>query len=101
MVLLFISLPASAGNVVTPQAQAQAHKTLIQNIAIEGFVLQDKNKFVKLFKPYRNKYLSTADMDEVLKKIKDIYEKEGYLQLVAITYHVIKHRLVFTALMTS
>jgi hemolysin activation/secretion protein len=74
---------------------------LIKSIDMEGFVLQDKDQFVKLFKPYRNKYLTTADMDGILQQIQVIYEKEGYQQLVTITYHVDKHRLLFTALMTS
>ncbi len=30
------------------------------------------------------------------KEIKVIYEREGYQQLVSITYQVDKHRLVFT-----
>jgi hemolysin activation/secretion protein len=101
ILLLFISLPASAPNAAVGQAVSQAQGTLIRNIVMEGFVLQDKNQFVKLFKPYRNKYLTIHDMDGILQKIQDIYEKEGYQQLVSITYHVEKHRLVFTASMIS
>ena len=101
LLLLFISLPVSAQNVPISQAAAKVQSTLISDIKMEGFVLQDKNQFVKLFKPYRNKYLTTADRDEILQKIQDIYEQEGYQQLVTITYQVIKHRLVFTVLMTS
>ena len=74
---------------------------LIRSIEIEGFVLGDKSRFVKLFKPYRNKYLTNADTEDLLKKIQDIYEREGYQQLVSVTYRVNKHRLVFSALMTS
>ena len=100
--LLFISLPALAQNVNVALATTQPAKTLIRSITMEGFVLGDKGRFVKLFKPYRNKYLSTADMDEILQKIQIIYEREGYKQLVSITYQVVdKHRLVFTALMIS
>ena len=99
--LLFTSLPVSLGNASAQQAFVPARGALISNIVIEGFALKNKNQFVKLFKPYRNKYLTSADMDEILQKIQDIYEKEGYQQLVSITYRVDKRRLVFTALMTS
>ena len=84
-----------------PEATVQAERTLIHSITMEGFLLQDKNQFVKLFKPYRNKYLSKADMDMILQKIQDIYEQEGFQQLVSITYAVNKHRLIFTVSMTS
>jgi hemolysin activation/secretion protein len=104
ILLFFISLPLlplSAQNEPTVQATVRDKGVLIRHIDIEGFVLGDKNQFVKLFKPYRNKYLTSADMDAVLQKIQIIYEREGYQQLVSITYHVDRHRLVFTALMTS
>ena len=74
---------------------------MIRNIDIDGFVLGDKSRFVKLFKPYRNKYLTTIDMDAILQKIQAIYEQDGYRLLVSITYQVSKHRLAFTVLMTS
>jgi hemolysin activation/secretion protein len=99
--LLFISLSVPARNVLAAPADAQLQGTLVRNISIEGFVLQDKDQFIKLFKPYRNKYLTGADMDAILRQIQVIYEREGYQQLVSITYHLDKHRLVFTALMTS
>jgi hemolysin activation/secretion protein len=101
ILLFFISLPALAQNAAVGQAAFQARGTLIRDIVMEGFALQDKHQFIKLFKPYRNKYLTTLDMDGILQKIQDIYEKEGYKQLVSITYRVVKHRLVFTALMIS
>ena len=91
-----MSLKASA-----QQASLQDKATLIRSIDIEGFVLQDKNQFLKLFKPYRNKHLSKADMDAILQEIKDIYEREGYQQLVAISYQVEKHRLMYNALMIN
>lgn len=75
---------------------------LIRAIELDGFVLGDKARFEKLFKPYRNRYLTQSDMDEILHKVQAIYEREGYQQLVKITYQIIKkHRLVFTALMIS
>ena len=101
ILLLFISLPVYAQNVPIVQSNPQEVRTLVRNIVIEGFALQDKEQFVKIFKPYRNKYLTTSDMDAILQKIKDIYERAGYQQLVSITYQVDRHRLVFTALMTS
>ena len=101
ILLLFISLPVYAQNVPIVQSNPQEVRTLVRNIVIEGFVLQDKEQIVKIFKPYRNKYLTTSDMDAILQKIKDIYERAGYQQLVSITYQVDRHRLVFTALMTS
>ena len=99
--LLLMPLPALAQNAPASQAVLKPQAPLIRNIEIEGFVLGDKVQFVKLFKPYRNKHLTTADMDAILQQIKDIYEREGYLQLVAITYHADKHRLIFTVSMTS
>ncbi|MBF0570241.1 MAG: hypothetical protein HQL12_00055 [Candidatus Omnitrophica bacterium] len=101
VLLLFVSLPSFAQKSPAPQAAVQDKGVLIRNIVMEGFVLQDKNQFVKLFKPYRNKYLTTADMDEILQKIRVVYEREGYQQIVSISYQVNKHRLLFTALMTS
>ena len=101
ILLLFIALPVFAQNAAAQQAVSQDKGTLIRNIVMEGFVLGDKDRFVKLFKPYRNKYLTKADMDAILLHVQIIYEREGYQQLVSITYQVIKHRLVFTALMTS
>ena len=102
IVLILFPINAFAQNSVVDSAATSEEKpVLIKNILMEGFVLQDKNQFVKLFKPYRNKYLKTADMDGILHKIQGIYEQEGYQQLVSISYKVEKHRLVFTALMTS
>lgn len=102
ILLLFVTLPLSVQDFAgASQATSQEKGNLIRNIVIEGFVLQDKDQFTKLFKPYRNKYLTTADMDAILKQVQVIYEREGYQQLVSITYHVDKHRLIFTALMTS
>ena len=101
ILLLFISCPVSAQNVITPTAAQQTKGALIRNIDIEGFVLGDKSRFVKLFRPYRNKCLTGTDMDAILQKIQAIYEQEGYAQLVSIGYQVTKHRLVFTVLMIS
>jgi len=101
ILLLLMPLPLSAQNAADPQASVPDTGTLIRSITMEGFELEDKNQFVKLFKHYRNKYLTKDDMDGILQKVQDIYEKEGYQQLVSISYQVIKHRLVFTALMTS
>jgi len=101
ILLLFISWPVSAQNVISQPAATQAKGSLIRNIDVEGFVLGDKSRFVKLFKPYRNKYLTGTDMDTILQKIQAIYEQEGYAQLVSISYQVTKHRLVFTVLMIS
>jgi len=101
ILLFFISLPVWAQNVTAPKVVSQDKGVLIKNIEMAGFVLGNKDRFVKLFKPYRNKYLTTADMDAILQKVQAFYEEEGYQQLVSITYQVNKHRLVFTALMTS
>ena len=99
VLLLLISLPVVTQNAVAAQDVPQG--ILIHDIAMEGFVLGDKEQFTKLFKPYRNKYVTAADMDKILQEIQIIYEQEGYQQLVSITYEVKKHRLVYTALMTS
>ncbi len=95
--LLFISLPASAQNVPAPQVVSQAQGGLVRNIAIEGFVLEEqKSQFVKLFKPYRNKHLSAADIDTILQALQEIYEQAGYQGLVSIEYRVKKKSLTFT-----
>jgi hypothetical protein len=101
IVSLFISFPVFAQNVAVTQAAISDKGILIRDISMEGFVLGDKERFVKLFKPYRNKHLTTTDMDDILQKIQIIYEREGYQELVSIGYKVTKHRLVFTVLMTS
>ena len=100
ILLVFMFIPVSFQSAIS-KTVSQAKGTLIRNITMEGFVLQDKHQFIKLFKPYRNKYLTIPDMDNILQKIQAVYEEEGYKELVSITYHVIKHRLIFTALMTS
>ena len=101
ILFLLVSLPASSLNAAVPQVASKPQGTLIRSIVIEGFVLGDRTQFVKLFKPYRNKYLTTTDMDVILHKIQGIYEMDGYQQMVLITYKVNKHRLVFTSSMTS
>ena len=101
ILLLFIPWPISAQNVNAPQVLMKDKGVLIRNIEIGGFVLGDKNQFIKLFKPYRNKYLKTSDMDEILQEIQAIYERGGYKELVSISYQVIKRRLIFTVLMSS
>ena len=101
VLFLFISLPASVRDASASQAVSQLKGTLVRNIVIEGFVLQDKDQFTKLFKPYRNKHLTDADMDGILSQIQVIYEREGYKQLVSITYKMDKHRLVYTVSMIS
>jgi len=102
ILLLLIPVNALAQNSsLDPTVNVTEKPVLVKSIVMEGFVLQDKNQFVKLFKPYRNKYLTAADMDEILHKIQGIYEENGYQQLVSITYSINKHRLVYTALMTS
>jgi hemolysin activation/secretion protein len=94
--LLFISLPLSAQNAAASQTASQAKGTLISNILMKGFVLQDKNEFVRLFKPYHNKHLSTADIDTILQELQEIYEEAGFQGLVSIEYQVIKRNLTFT-----
>ncbi len=96
ILLFFIYLPVFAQNVAAPQAVSQDKGVLISNIKIEGFVLQDKNQFVKLFKPYRNKHLSAMDIDAILQQLQEIYEQAGYQGLVSIEYHVKRKFLTFT-----
>ena len=99
--LFFTPVPVFAKNAAAPHAALKDKGVLIRDIKIEGFVLGDKGQFIKMFKPYRNKYLTAADLDKILEEIQIVYEREGYQQLVLITYKVIKHRVVFTASMTS
>jgi hemolysin activation/secretion protein len=103
LLILFLLSPFSmlTQPAAAQEMNAQEKGILIRSITMDGFVLEDKNQFIKLFKPYRGKYLKTSDMDDILQKIQNIYAKEGYQQLVTITYQVNGHRLVFTALMTS
>jgi hemolysin activation/secretion protein len=96
ILLLFIFLPASAQNVAASQSTSKAQGPLISSIKMEGFVLGDKNQFVELFKPYRNKHLSTADIDTILQQLQEIYEQAGYQELVSIVYRVKRKSLVFT-----
>ena len=96
LVLLFIALPVSAQNVPAPQAASKLQGPLISDIKMEGFVLQDRNQFVKLFKPYRNKHLSAADIDTILQQLQEIYEQAGYQGLVSIEYRVKRKTLTFT-----
>lgn len=101
ILMVIMPLGVSAQNVVASQATVPVERTLIHNITMEGFLLQDKNQFVKLFKPYRNKHLSKADMDVILQQVQEIYEQEGFQSLVSITYSVHKHQLIFMVSMTS
>ncbi len=97
ILLLFISLPVFAQNIPAPQVVSQAQGALISSIKIEGFVLEEqKNQFVKLFKPYRNKHLSQADIDAILQALQEIYEQAGYQGLISIKYNIIKRCLTFT-----
>ena len=76
MLLFFISLPVSAQNVTASPSTSKAQGPLISSIKMEGFVLQNKNQFVELFKPYRNKHLSSADIDTILQQLQEIYEQD-------------------------
>ena len=78
------------------QSTSKAQGPLISSIKMEGFVLQNKNQFVELFKPYRNKHLSSADIDTILQQLQEIYEQAGYQGLVSIVYRVKRKSLVFT-----
>jgi len=93
--LFFISMPAMAQNAPS-QVDTKAQSILINDIRIKGFVLGDKGQFLKLFKPYRKKHLTAADMDTILQQIQQIYEQEGYQALVSIEYHVYRKQLTFT-----
>jgi len=94
MIFLFISLPASAQQASSAQAERIA-PAFISNIKIAGFVLDDKNQFIKLFKPHRNKYLSGADIDTLLQQLQEIYELAGFQGLVSIGYQIKKRTLTF------
>ena len=103
IVLVLTLIPLAVPDFAFCANKAVHHEgTFISAIELDGFVLGDKGRFEKLFKAYRNKYLTQTDMDELLQKVQAIYEREGYQQLVTITYQVVKkHRLVFTALMIT
>ena len=101
LAVFLILMPLGVQNVWASDSTSDVQGVLIRNITIDGFVLGDKDRFLKLFKPYSNKHLTTSDMDDILQKIEIIYEREGYKELVSINYQVIKHLLKFTVLMTS
>ena len=96
----FLILFFVAAIILPPQqavAAPVAHEgTFIHDLEIEGFLLGDKEQFIKLFKPYRNKYLLAADMDSILHQIQDIYDEGGYQSLVSIQYRVVKKSLIYT-----
>jgi len=94
IILLFVSWPVSAQNAGTIQAKVQS-RAFINNIKMEGFVLGDKNQFTKLFKPYRNRYLTASDMDAILRQVQDIYDQAGYQSLVSIDYQVARKQLIY------
>jgi len=96
ILLLFMPLSASAQNVAAGQASLQVQGILIRNITMEGFVLDDKNQFVKLFKPYRNKHLLAKDIDAILQQLQEIYEQAGYQGLVSIEHQIKRNNLIFT-----
>ncbi len=101
ILLLLMPLAVTAQGAAPVQDLKQDKGTLIKNIEIQGFVLGDKERFVKLFKGFRNKYLTRDDMDHVLSQIQALYDREGYQELVKINYHVVRRRLIFTVSMTS
>ena len=101
ILLCFIFMPLTVQQAAAAQSVSQEKGVLIRDIRMDGFVLGDRDQFAKIFKPYRNKFLTTEDMDDILQKIQIVYEREGYKELVTITYKATKHRLVYTALMTS
>lgn len=99
--MMFFSLQLSSSNL----AQAAVHHdgVLIKVISVQGFQLGDKDQqqLIQLFKPFRDKWLTRDQLDDLLQKVEFIYDSEGYQGLVAVTYNVDHHRLIFSALMTS
>ena len=94
VLLLLMSLPASLQEAAAGQMVSSA--PLIKTITIKGFVLGDKSQFFKLFRPYRNKHLSSADIEALLGQIQGIYEHAGYQGLVLIGHQIQKRSLTFT-----
>ncbi|MDE2222546.1 MAG: hypothetical protein KGK03_05685 [Candidatus Omnitrophica bacterium] len=95
--LLFTAVPVLAQETMPAQAAAApSQRVLIRSISIQGFVLDDRAQFTRLFRPYRNKRLSTGDVDAVLQQLSKIYEEAGYHGLVGIKYHISKRNLIFT-----
>ena len=101
LLLLGSPLTALADSHLDMVTTVSKEGVLIHAIVLEGFVLGEQQRFNKIFKPYHNKHLTLSDMNDILKQIQMIYEREGYKELVSITYQVVKHRLVFTASMIS
>ena len=94
--LLILSLPFSSIKVMAQQTAVVAGNPLVSNIRIEGFVLENKGQFVKLFRPYRNKHLAAADIDAIIQELQEIYEQAGYQGLISIEHHIVKRTLIFT-----
>ena len=96
LLVLPIAVGFAAQSAASAQSTSKAQGPLIRSIKIEGFVLGDKNQFFELFKLYRNKHRSAADIDAILQQLREIYEQAGYQGLVSIVYRVKRKSLVFT-----
>ena len=105
MLIVFFLLSGPLAFTQTAQASevvnADNQKTLIRKITIEGFLLQNRNKFEQLFKLYRNKYLSNENIESLLNSVEVLYEEEGYQSLIAITSSIHKHHLKINASLIS
>lgn len=94
--LVFMPLQSFAQTSLVSNTMTQGIDTLVRNVQIDGFVLQDKAQFVKLFKPYRNKRLSQKEIDIIQQSLEEIYELAGYQGLVSIDHRFKKNSLIFT-----
>ncbi len=78
---------------------AQDGHVLVRQITVDGFLLKEKSKFAKMFKKYRNKKLSTDEVNRVVDQVRSLYVEAGYENLVLLTYQIIKGQLhIFIAL---
>ena len=97
LVLLFlVSAPILSGRSFAADHDQQAQGQFVKSITIQGFVLDDKDQFVRIFKPYRNKYLTAVDIDTILQELQERYEQAGYQGLISIEYQIQRKRLTFS-----
>lgn len=79
----------------------EVHPVFIKNIVLSGFVVSDKRSLEKIIKANQNKRLTPEQIQQLIDDIKTVYLEAGFADLVNITYHIEKNKLLITILMSS
>ena len=87
LIVLWVSVACAQ----TPSAEKPV---LVRKIIVAGLVPQNKAKLEQIIKPYRNKRLSTQDIDRLVQSIKEYYLEAGYDGLVDMDYTVRRNQLL-------